>query len=396
MMTSAEVQTKLLKACAGGMAAMRMIVTLQPVGGAGDKVAPPTHDKGKYAYEKRVMDGRQDVATVLLDSVQSQANRLEEALLSGVRAGDVQLPLLEVEIPNHGTLTSLSVPHRVHDAIFRDCRYEGKRFRESELGKEIIAARAWNATAMYRICPTALLFGTWDSQGESGVNSAKFARALVSEVIGVDVVPGVRTSSRIDPLGIKALKGTIYKSATEQWTFGSGKGDKTKALYGKKGTPADINHGNIVPTVKDEPGGVTLREARQTAVLSFAQLRKLRFPLEEKASAEIDVAGRAVVAALGLYALTLQIEEGYQLRSRCHLQPVTAPEFEWLGATAGERETATIPTAAARGALLGLVSHAEGLGLGWEKEPVALEPETKLLKLVEMSDSTEEEADADH
>jgi CRISPR-associated protein Csb1 len=399
-MNETDLQTKLLKACAGGMSALRVIVTLQPVGGAGDKVAPPTHDKGKYAYEKRVMDGRQDVATVLLDSVQSQANRLEEALLSRVRAGDVQLPLLEVEIPNHGTLTSLSVPHRVHDAIFRDCRYQGKRFRESELGKEIIAARAWNATAMYRICPTALLFGTWDSQGESGVNSAKFARALVSEIIGIDVVPGVRTSSRIDPLGIKALKGTIYKSDTEQWTLDAPKGDKGKALYKKSGSPAEINHGNIPPTIteveKGQAGGVTLREARQTAVLSFAQLRKLRFPVAEKTSTKTDVAGRAVVAALGLYALTLQIEEGYQLRSRCHLQPVTAPEFEWLGATAGERETANISTAAAREALLGLVSHAEGLGLSWERRPVTLEPEPKLLKLVEMSDSTEEEADADH
>ncbi|MCC6389916.1 MAG: type I-U CRISPR-associated protein Cas7, partial [Bryobacterales bacterium] len=84
-MTSAELQTKLLKACAGGMSALRMIVTLQPVGGVGDKVAPPTHEKGRYAWEKRVMNGRQDVATVLLDSVQSQANRFEEALLGSVR-----------------------------------------------------------------------------------------------------------------------------------------------------------------------------------------------------------------------------------------------------------------------------------------------------------------------
>jgi len=398
-MTSAELQTKLLKACAGGMSALRMIVTLQPVGGVGDKVAPPTHEKGRYAWEKRVMNGRQDVATVLLDSVQSQANRFEEALLGSVRGGQIQLPLLEVGIPNHGTLTSLSVPHRVHDAIFRDCRYQGKRFRESELGKEMIAARMRNATAMYRVCPTALLFGTWDSQGESGVNSAKFARALVSEIIGIDAVPGVRTSSRIDPLGIKALKSTIYKSAAEQWTLEAPKGDKAKTLYGKDGSPSRINHGNIPPTIteveKGEPGGVTFREARQTAVLSFAQLRKLRFPVGAKPSAEVDVAGRAVVAALGVYALTLQIEEGYQLRSRCHLQPVVQPAFEWLGSTAEERETAAITPAAAREAFGNLYNHAESLGLSWTKEPIALEPEPKLLKLVEMSDSAEEEADAD-
>ena len=159
-MNKTDLQTRLLKACAGGMSALRMTVTFQPIGGNGDKVAPPTHEKGRYAFEKRVMDGRQDVETVLLDSVQSQANRFEEALLSRLRAGDIRIPLVEVTIPNRQTLTSLSVPHRIHDAIFRDCKYEGKRFRESDIGKQISASRPWNATAMFRVCPTALLFGT--------------------------------------------------------------------------------------------------------------------------------------------------------------------------------------------------------------------------------------------
>jgi CRISPR-associated protein Csb1 len=332
---------------------------------------------------------------VLLDSVQSQANRLEEALLSRVRAGELQIPLLEVDFPGRETLTSLSVPHRIHDAIFRDCRYDGVRFRESSVGKQVSEARPWNASAMFRFCPTALLFGTWDSQSESGVNGAKFARALVSEIIGIDVVPGVRTSSRIDPLGIKALKGTIFKSVTEQWTLDAPKGDKAKAqLYGKSGSPADINHGNIPPTITDVekggPGGVTLREARQTAVLSFAQLRKLRFPVGGEPNLEADIAGRAVLASLAIFALALQIEEGYQLRSRCHLQPVKGPEFEWLGSTSEVSEFTRISTEEARSALTSLYDHAEGLGLRWEKEPLRLEPEPKLLKLVENSDRSVE------
>src|SRR6202012_1496254 len=104
---------------------------------------------------------------------------------------------------------SPSAPHRVHDAIFRDCQHQGKRFRDSAIGKEMVDARVWNATGMFRLCPTALLFGTWDSQSGEGVNSAKFARALVSEITGFDAVPGKKTSSRIDPLGIKAMAGTI-------------------------------------------------------------------------------------------------------------------------------------------------------------------------------------------
>lgn len=388
-MNATELQTELLNACAGSKSALRMIATFQPIGGNGDKVAPPTHEKGKYAFEKRVIEGRQDVETVLLDSVQSQANRFEEALLARLRAGEIQIPLLEVDIPNRGTLTSLSVPHRIHDAIFRDCKYESTRFRESKLGKEISEAKPWNATAMFRSCPTALLFGTWDSQSQAGINGAKFARSLVSEIIGIDVTAGVRTSSRIDPLGIKALKGTIYKSGTEQWTLEIPKGENPRAqLYGKNGSPADINHGNIPPTINDESGGVTFREARQTAVLSFVQLRKLNFPLAETRSTEIDVAGRAVLAALGVYALTLQIEEGYQLRSRCQLQPVTTPEFDWLGATAADREVSKIDATTAREALQGLYGHAGTVGLTWETKPIRLEPEAKLVKLVEKSDKS--------
>src|ERR1039458_188601 len=109
----------------------------------------------------------------------------------------------------------------------------------------------------------------WDSQSNAGVNSAKFARCLVSEIIGFDAVRGVKTSSRIDPLGIKAMPGTIFESKNEQWTL-----DATKAVQSKgkpqlysKGTPADINHGNIPPTLTNAetgPGGVTFREAKQT------------------------------------------------------------------------------------------------------------------------------------
>ncbi|MGC2656362.1 MAG: type I-U CRISPR-associated RAMP protein Csb1/Cas7u [Bryobacteraceae bacterium] len=391
-------QQYLSKACTGNMSALRMRVTLQPIGGNGDKVAPPTHEDGKYAFEKRAMEGRQDVPTVLLDSVQSQANRLEEALLSKIRAHEIQIPLLEVTIPNRDTLTALSVPHRVHDAIFRDCRYDGKRFRESALGKQVSEARAWNATAMFQVCPTALLFGTWDSQSESGVNSAKFARALVSEIVGVDITPGVKTSSRIDPLGIKALKGAIYKSASEQWTLDPPKSEKEKPqLYKKSGSPAEINHGNIPPSITDvengQAGGVTLRDARQTAVLSFAQLRKLKFPVGGASTLAVDAAGRAVLAALGVYALTLQIEEGYQLRSRCQLQPVNAPEFEWLGPIASDSEITSISSQEAREALSALYQQAEKLGLSWHKEPIRLEPEPKLLKLVEMSDRSAEPAE---
>jgi CRISPR-associated protein Csb1 len=233
------------------------------------------------------------------------------------------------------------------------------------------------------------LFGTWDSQSGAGVNSAKFARALVSEIIGFDAVLGRRTSSRIDPLGIKAMPGTIYESKTEQWTLDASKAVKSKdkpQLYKSKGTPAEINHGNIPPTISD--GGVTFREARQTAVLSFAQLRKLRFPVKGKESSVVNTAGRAVVAALGVLALALQIEEGYQLRSRCQLIPVSEPEFEWIGSIASDTTQSQIEVGAALEAFNALYEKAKGAGLEWQEQPITLTPEEKLVKLVQMSDQS--------
>ena len=81
-----------------------------------------------------------------------------------------------------------------------------------------------------------------------------------------------------------------------------------KAKKGRNLRPSEINHGNVTPSITDRekgPGGITCREAVQTTVLSLTQLRKLHFPGGRQPSVERDVAGRAVIAALGLLAVTL-------------------------------------------------------------------------------------------
>lgn len=78
----------------GSAAAFRVVTELQPVGGDGDKLFPPTYEGSVYAEETRVIDGKAE-RCVLLDSVQSQANRLELALLEGHRSGKLKFPLVE-------------------------------------------------------------------------------------------------------------------------------------------------------------------------------------------------------------------------------------------------------------------------------------------------------------
>jgi CRISPR-associated protein Csb1 len=391
-------------AVTGKAAAIRILTRLVPAGGDGDKVFPPTYkhpdkDQSMYAVESRRIDGR-TVDTVLLDSAASQANRLEEALLRAFEQEECDLPVLAVIIPRSGPaptrVTALEAPHRLTDAIFRDSTLDGKPFRDSTVGRRLVEARLDNATALFQFCPTALLFGFWDSQSEAGIHGAKVARALVSEIIGLDAVPGRRTSSRVDPLAIGADAARVYKSEQGMWTLDEKEAVKEKGkpkLYGKGtkgGKPSAINHGNVTPSVsaEDQPGGVTISEALQTTVLSLPQLRRLRFPDPEtgKCSPERDAAGRTALAALALYAVALQREDGYFLRSRCHLVPATQPRCELVGETAEDVQPFSLTAAEARQVLDQARAQARKQGLSWKGGLIELKPTPKLVELVRLSD----------
>src|SRR5437870_4934023 len=144
-------------AVGGSAAAFRCRRQLQPAGGEGDKVFPPTFAGAVYAVEQRRVPGRErPVTCVLLDSVQSQANRMELALQDALDAGRIRIPLLAVDFTDHaptgdveadakegrlidavGMVTSLEVPHRLADAILRDSQIDGVYFRKSDKGKAL-------------------------------------------------------------------------------------------------------------------------------------------------------------------------------------------------------------------------------------------------------------------
>ena len=87
-----------LTEAARNAAAIRTRTTLQPAGGDGDKVFPPTYLGSKYAEEVRIdPETGAEVKCVLLDSVQSQANRMEDALQAAVDSEQISLPLLVVD-----------------------------------------------------------------------------------------------------------------------------------------------------------------------------------------------------------------------------------------------------------------------------------------------------------
>ena len=219
------------QACANGAAAIRIRTKLIPVGGLDDKIFPPTYAGEKhavYAIEKRRI-GEREVTTVLLDSVQSQANRLEQGLLQAVEDDGLKIPVIEVNFASafegRKKVTSLDAPHRIADALIRDSLVideEKAPFATSSIGKRFAASSYADATALFEYCPTALIFGVWDSHGSGGGMGNRFARALVSEIVGYDAVEGVRTGGRLDPFNIGSkIEGRIYehKDANAKWTF---------------------------------------------------------------------------------------------------------------------------------------------------------------------------------
>lgn len=376
---------KLHQAIKGNAAAVRSRTELKPAGGDGDKVFPPTYAGAVYAKEDRIIKGNK-VPCVLLDSVQAQANRLEEALQ---RALDgkllTEIPVINVDFTNLGLLdeigrvSSLEAPHRVADAILRDSLIESQPFRKSELGKSLDQASLQNATPLYQLCPTALIFGIWDSTGPKGGLGAKFQRALVSEIIAVNAHIGVKTSSRIDPLGMRAAAKIIK----------SGDGTYELATANAKGavSPAEVNHGNIPPDVTKEgaAGGITMDYAEQTLVLSFAALRKLRFPVAGETTFERDTAARTVLAALAITAATLAAESGFDLRSRCLLWPSAPMQWELLDKPGEDAPAFKLTSSEAIAILKQAVAAAEAHGLTWNKAPITLTPSPQLVALLKRS-----------
>lgn len=385
-------------AVSGTAAAFRCVTELQPAGGNDSAVFPPTYEGGKYAMVnfRRVKPDNCEEADVrvadrvLIDSVQSQANRMELALLRAWEDERISIPVITVdftgnEMPKVMRVTSLEAPHRIADAILRDSLFNGTKFRASEVGQLLDHVDNQNATALFQYCPTALVFGMWDSTGPRGGLGAKFARALVSEIVGIDAVIGKKTASRIDPLQIMLLAGPLYQTADGGWTLdeSQAKQEKKKPVpLGKTGRPSEANHGNVTPSIAD--GGVTISKAVQTTVLSLPALRRLRFPIDGQHDTNRDNAARTALAALGLCAATLARLDG-DLRSRCQLFPTSPLEWELLDQPGEEPQRFTLPVDDAIAIYNEAVQAAKAAGLPWQQEEIVLHPSPELVALVRKS-----------
>lgn len=372
-------------------AGLRLRLRLQPLYGPGEVIFPCTVAGGKYQTSKRRIPGfTESVDCTIIDSVQSQANRMEDALLEDIRAGHLHLPHVATDFSGVeglektvGTITCFEAPHRIFDAILRDSVDEtGKHFPLTPLGKSVINANSKDASAIFGVSPASLLFGSWDSTGVSGGLGEKYTRCVVSELVAVNVEQATRAGTRIDPLNTAGAidPTTILKDTKDEMWQALAKNRKNL----KK--PSELNHSSV-PWEGETHGGVTCDYIQQSTTISFPALRRLQF-----GSPERTAAAQTVLAAIALHAAALNVEKGWHLRSRCDLILDDGASVEWeiLGGNASSSES--LSASATRSLLKEAVAKAKEAGLMWIDEPLRLKPSEALEKLVVASQKAHRES----
>jgi CRISPR-associated protein Csb1 len=339
---------------------------------------------------ERLPDGR---LRVLVDSVASQANRQEAALVAARAASTIKFSDIYVDLSKTTSgldrLSATEMPHRLSDAILRDSEIDGAPFGKSAIGRAILSATPGDLTPLIETSPTSLVFGCWFSQ-HGLARQFRIQRTTTSEIWANDAVLGQAVGSRIDPLGIEKLK--LYETEDGEWTALESKAkiDKGKPKQHAKKRPSEVNHGNIAPSVREQ--GITAESISLKWAMPMAAVRRLRF-----GGADRDEAGQSYIVALGILARVLDHQSGYSLRSRCDLISKGPLIFDTIDAS-GEVTSRPLNTSDALALLAEAEDRMKAAGLKIHKS-VHAQPGQKLVDLIdanrrrqEAGDDAEEEA----
>lgn len=201
-----------------------------------------------------------------IDSVPSQANRLEARLLkySGTSIPKVTITGSRV---GQGSINLLEVGHRVGDAVVRYSK-NGDEDGFEPFEAALQAYVKGDAAPLARLAPTSLLFGHWDSRDSATKKSTKSkARRLIrSEIVAFNVQKVTRRSqywSSIDPEVSQELE-QILKEAKEAAQEDPNSKNPASQL-GMTDVPA-----------RESPGGViAFGPIERTAIIALSGVRAL-------------------------------------------------------------------------------------------------------------------------
>ena len=379
----------LLDACSpGGASVLTSVTPLEPAAGPHASVAPAkfvSGSKSVFAYERRFWNG-EAVTAVLIDSKQSQNNRLEAVVSAAIADGDPVLtrtPRIELRFEDGQVYSDLDLPHRAFDGQIRAGTINGEPVTSVEEYRKLRDATVNHARPLLEHSPMTLLLGGWDASRKS--HQGRYRSILVGEIIGIladqdgdpEVNQSKRGGTRIDPLGARIQLDRAGRKAIAD----AQKEELSKKTYdnsiGKdeKEGLARLGIGAIPPSL-EQLGGVTCQAIIRSHVLSFAALRALRF---DSPTPQGDVGCRALLAALALNGLARSDAE-LLLRANCDLVE-TGPAVVTLDKRYGQKESfEPLSIDQAQELLSAAIDHAiQAANLTWDGSVLVVEGNPAIL-----------------
>lgn len=255
----------------GGPSALVMKEYLEPAAGTGEVVFPPTFappEDQKDAGATYIIDGEGENSVCLLDSVGSQANRLEPVFKTAKYCDLV--PQIEIRVKER-VVNLLDLGHRAADALIRST------VLGVDLEKAFLECAAGNARPLAKIAPTSLVFGAWDSRG----SQAKVPRLLDSTVRAFRVTKLSRAAQYFSALEKDEVEELLETDTQKQ--------RKPLSKAGFLDAPSGKTHGGVVAR-----GDIV-----RTAVVNLTALRALgAMTEEEQITLRRYILGLTLVAAL--------------------------------------------------------------------------------------------------
>jgi CRISPR-associated protein Csb1 len=256
----------------------------------------PSHDeKRDTTLEAAAVEAEREHSVAVLDSIPSQANRIEPAFttLADPEGRPIKLvPRAEVRVTlkaDDGSsdtklVNLLEAGHRIADAVVRFSN------KASEIEAAFKARMKGDSLPVARLAPTSLVFGVWDSRG-SGV---KIPRLINSIIRGYGIFE-YRRSAQFFPAVNYSAAGVVAEQ------------DETLEKLSEEGmaeVPATFQHGGI-----EARGGIC-----RDASLNLCTLREIKAgDSGETRKLQRYVLGLALVAITHHDGKTLNLRQGCQL-----------------------------------------------------------------------------------
>ncbi len=297
--------------------AITLTEILEPSGGPGTVIFPPTYARGERERAKPGMDHpyaismlRSDLAPEAaaaqgleanicdLDSVGSQANRMEPAFAEAPLSSLVPQRVIKA---GTATMNLLQIGHRIADGAVRFSALA------DEATKAIAALESeHDATALARLAPTSLLFGFWDSR-----DSMLRCPRIVNSTIRATNVAVLKRSAQFNPAFDPAALNLAEPDSTQATLEADAKDPLSQ--QGLRAAPAVDTHGGV------RVFGQIIRrtEINLVAVRSVAVVKAHKIDSAETLKLRRYLLGLGLVAG--------RVQNAYNLRQGCLLVSVADP-----------------------------------------------------------------------